>query len=326
MKHLPESMFAKLLHPSGKSGNSTANRNPPLSFETTSLMTSPYRLEMPETQRAPFLFNSPHSGRCYTDDFKQSSHLSPHELRYSEDAYIDLLFADIPAHGLPLMAAHFPRAFLDLNREPYELDATMFNGPLPPFVKTSSPRVGSGLGTIARIVSERREIYHSKLTPEEGLERIELYYKPYHQTLRRQIALTHVNFGYACLIDCHSMPSRVLRNTSPATRPDIILGNRYGSSCHSSITDAARDCLTDLGFKVELNKPYAGGFITQHYGKPLKGLHALQVEIDRSLYMDEESLEPLDRFGEIADLMGRFSLSLQNAISDVLLPQAQAAE
>lgn len=289
-------------------------------------MTSTYRLEMPETQLAPFLFNSPHSGRCYTDDFKRSSRLSPTDLRRSEDAYIDLLFSKVPDYGLPLMAAHFPRAFLDLNREPYELDTTMFTGPLPPFVKTSTPRVGSGLGTIARIVSERQEIYHSKLTPEEGLERIEQYYKPYHKALRRQIALTHVNFGYACLIDCHSMPSRVLRNVNPAIRPDIILGDRYGSSCHSSITEAARQCLTDLGFKVELNKPYAGGFITQHYGKPLKGLHALQIEIDRSLYMNEDSLEPLGQFDEIADLMGRFSSSLQSAVSDALLPQAQAAE
>lgn len=297
-----------------------------MSFEPTSLMTSPYRLEMPQTQLAPFLFNSPHSGRCYTDDFKRSSRLSPTELRRSEDAYIDLLFSKVTAHGLPLMAAHFPRAFLDLNREPFELDPTMFTGPLPPFVKSSTPRVGSGLGTIARIVSERQEIYHSKLSPNEGLERIERYYKPYHQTLRRQIALTHVNFGYACLIDCHSMPSRVLRNVSPAMRPDIILGNRYGSSCHSSITQAAKDCLTELGFKVDLNKPYAGGFITQHYGKPLKGLHALQIEIDRSLYMNEENLEPLGHFEEMAELMGRFSKMLQDAMSDALLPRTQAAE
>ena len=297
-----------------------------MSFEATSQMKHPFRLELPDAQRAPLLFNSPHSGRCYFKEFRKASRLSPMELRNSEDCYVDLLFSKIPHQGIPLMAAHFPRAYLDLNREPYELDPTMFTGPLPPFARTTGPRVGSGLGTIARVVSERQEIYKHKLEPAEALDRIETLYKPYHQTLRRQIALTHVKFGYAALIDCHSMPSRVLQNIKPSQRPDIVLGDRYGTSCHASLALAAKDILTDLGFRVELNKPYAGGFITQHYGRPLKGLHALQIEIDRSLYMDEKSLEPLAHFDELTELFARFGDSLCNSITDVLMPEAAAAE
>ena len=297
-----------------------------MNFKPYSTLEEPFRIEQPEEQLAPFLFSSPHSGRCYTDAFKGASRLSELELRSSEDAYVDNLFSRVPDCGVPLMAAHFPRAFLDLNREPFELDPTMFSGPLPPFVKSSGVRVGSGLGTIARIVSERKEIYRRKLDVEDGLDRIETLYKPYHQALRRQMALTHVKFGYACLIDCHSMPSRVLQNASPSLRPDIILGDRYGTSCHPSLTAAAKSILGHLGFRVDMNRPFAGGFITQHYGRPITGLHALQIEIDRSLYMNEETLEPVDHFGELADLFGRFTDMLIQSASDVLEPAAAAAE
>ena len=297
-----------------------------LSFATSDSLKSAHQIISPLEQTAPFLFDSPHSGRCYTNAFKQASRLTPLELRKSEDAYIDLLFSQAPHHGMPLMAANFPRAFLDLNREPYELDPTMFTAPLPAHARTSGPRVGSGLGTIARIVSERQEIYHSKLDVAEGLERIETLYKPYHQALRRQIAITHVKFGYACLIDCHSMPSRVLQNINTSMRPDVILGDRYGTSCHTSLTQAAKDCLVNLGFRVELNRPYAGGFITQHYGRPVKGLHALQIELDRSLYMNEETMEPLSHFSELVDLFGQFSKALGESASELLHPRAAAAE
>ncbi len=285
-----------------------------------------FLLHQPDKRLGPFLFNSPHSGRCYTQHFKESSRLGELELRRSEDAFVDLLFEKVPEVGLPLLKANFPRAYLDLNREPYELDPSMFDGPLPSFVKSSGARVGSGLGTIARIVAERKEIYKHRIPVEEGLERIETLYKPYHHALRRQMALTHVDFGYACLIDCHSMPSRVLQNTNPAKRPDIILGDRYGTSCHTSLTDAVRGILTHLGFKVEMNRPYAGGFITQHYGRPIKGLHALQIEIDRSLYMNEESFEPVAHFGELVDLFARFSELLMQCESEAFLPEAAAAE
>ena len=297
-----------------------------LKFAPTDNLESPFRVEQPGQHSVPFLFNSPHSGRCYPQDFQQASRLSPAELRSSEDAYVDLLFAKAPDYGIPLMAAHFPRAYLDLNREPYELDPSMFNQPLPPYAKSTGARVGSGLGTIARIVSERKEIYRHRLNLQEGLERIETLYKPYHQVLRRQMAITHVKFGYACLIDCHSMPSRVLKNTNPNIRPEIILGDRYGTSCHASLTSNAKHILTHLGFRVDMNRPYAGGFITQHYGRPAKGLHTLQIEIDRSLYMNEETLEPLPHFDELVERFARFSDLLSQCASDLFLPSATAAE
>ena len=295
-------------------------------FEPTNIPQAPFRIDHPERQLAPFLFNSPHSGRCYSDDFRQSSRLTELELRSSEDAYIDQLFAKVTQCGVPMMVAHFPRAYLDLNREPYELDPTMFSEPLPSYAKSAGPRVGSGLGTIARIVSERKEIYRHKLALQDGLNRIDTLYKPYHQALRRQMALTHVQFGYACLIDCHSMPSRVLQNIKPNQRPDIILGDRYGTSCDQSLTSAAKSILTHLGFKVEMNRPYAGGFITQHYGRPIKGLHALQIEIDRSLYMDEETLLPVGHFDQLVDQFGRFTDLLMQCANDAMRPAAAAAE
>ncbi len=227
---------------------------------------------------------------------------------------------------MPLMKAHFPRAFLDLNREPYELDPSMFTSRLPSYAKTTGPRVGSGLGTIARIVSENKEIYRHRLSLEEGMNRIETLYKPYHQSLRRELALTHVKFGYSCLIDCHSMPSRVFQNSCQRNRPDIVLGDRYGTSCHPSLTNSAKSILQHLGFKVDMNRPYAGGFITQHYGRPLKGLHALQIEIDRGLYMDEQSFQPVSHFNELAELFARFGDLLMQCMNDALFPSADAAE
>ncbi len=302
-------------------GNLSSNK-----FQPTETLDVPFWIERPEQQLAPFIFSSPHSGRCYTAAFKNASRLTELELRSSEDSYIDLLYGKVPESGAPLMAANFPRAYLDLNREPYELDPLIFSDPLPSYAKTSGTRVGSGLGTIARIVAERKEIYRHKLSLQEGLERIETLYKPYHQSLRRELALAHVNFGYACLIDCHSMPARVFQNANPNNRPDIVLGDRYGTSCHPSLLTAAKSIFNHLGLRVEINRPYAGGFITQHYGRPLKGLHALQIEIDRSLYMNEETFEPVPHFDELVDLFGRFSELLMQCASDALYPTAAAAE
>jgi N-formylglutamate amidohydrolase len=297
-----------------------------MDFEQKTTLTEPYTLSRASIQSAPFLFNSPHSGRCYPDHFRQASRLDATQLRRSEDAFTDLLFADLPAMGIPLMAANFPRAYLDLNREPYELDPQMFSEPLPPYAKSQTPRVGSGLGTIARIVSENQEIYTHRLKLSEGLDRIERYYKPYHKTLRHQLARIHVQFGYACLIDCHSMPSRIFRHLPTKQQPDIILGDRYGVSCHTDLTDAAHSILTDLGFNVALNNPYAGGFITQHYGRPAKGLHALQIELNRGLYMDEETIQPNANFAALRNAMAQFSEQLLLSSSHLFRPSKAAAE
>jgi N-formylglutamate amidohydrolase len=297
-----------------------------MDFEQKTDLTEPYSFSRIGFQSAPFLFNSPHSGRCYPDQFRNASKLDATQLRRSEDSFIDLLFSDLPSKGIPLMAANFPRAFLDLNREPYELDPQMFKEPLPSYAKSQTPRVGSGLGTIARIVSENQEIYKHKMSLDQALDRIERYYKPYHKMLRHQLARIHVQFGYACLIDCHSMPSRIFRHLPPAQQPDIVLGDRYGIACHSDLTEAAYSILTDLGFNVALNNPYAGGFITQHYGRPAKGLHALQIELNRALYMNEETIQPGTDFAAIQKAMANFSEQLLLCSSHLFRPTKAAAE
>ncbi|MBA5777325.1 N-formylglutamate amidohydrolase [Stappia sp. F7233] len=262
--------------------------------------TPAYEILAPSRLRLPFVFNSPHSGRCYPLNFLNASKLEAPAIRRSEDAYVDELFMPAVARGAPLVRAHFPRAFLDVNREPYELDPKMFEDRLPAYANIRSIRVAGGLGTIARIVGEAQEIYRGRLCINEVLSRIETIYKPYHRTLRRLLAETHVTFGYAVLIDCHSMPSTI-RNADGGRRPDFILGDRYGTSCSASLVDAAFESLNAMGYAVSRNKPYAGGFITEHYGRPAKGLHALQIEVNRGLYMDEQSMEKSEGFQRLAN-------------------------
>ncbi len=248
-------------------------------------------VDLPDEQTVPFVFNSPHSGRYYPSDFLESTCLDKSEIRRSEDLLVDRLFAPIVKLGAPLVSAVYPRAYLDVNREPYELDPKMFAGRLPTYANVRSLRVAGGLGTIPRVVSDAANIYKGPLPVEEALLRIERIYRPYHDTLRRLLAHTHVSFGLAILIDCHSMPSNV-RGGPARVRPDFVLGDRFGASCMPELTDCASDTLQRLGYTVCRNKPYAGGFITEHYGRPARGLHALQLEINRGLYMDEYRLEP----------------------------------
>jgi N-formylglutamate amidohydrolase len=250
----------------------------------------------------PLVFNSPHSGRRYPDSFLAASRLNKQTIRRSEDTYVDELFLPAAERGAPLLRANFPRAWLDVNREPYELDPRMFSGELPPFANTRSPRAASGLGTIPRIVSESEEIYAAPLPVGEVLARIEAVYRPYHQTLRDLMTRTQAQFGYAILVDCHSMPSAV-RSTQVRRRPDFVVGDRHGMSCAATLVDAAMNCLGSAGFVVARNKPYAGGFITEHYGRPRQGLHAIQIEINRGLYMDEQTLEKSHRFRLIQEIL-----------------------
>jgi N-formylglutamate amidohydrolase len=259
----------------------------------------PYTLVEPQHQRVPFVFNSPHSGRNYRPQFLSQSRLDRAAIRKSEDFRVDELFSGALQHGCPILAANFPRAFLDVNREPYELDPAMFSGPLPAFANTRSVRVAGGLGTIARIVSETEEIYASRLAVAEGMERIDTIYKPYHAALRGLVNRTKARFGHAVLVDCHSMPS-MRDGSGRRARPDFVLGDRFGTSCAPQITWAACEFLAELGYDVEINKPYAGGFITEHYGRPQSGFHAIQVEINRGIYMDEATLAKNAQFDRIA--------------------------
>ena len=267
----------------------------------------PFVLSEPAAQTIPFVFNAPHAGAIYPASFLASSRLDAVALRRSEDAYVDELFAPVTELGAPLMAARFPRAYLDLNREPYELDSRMFDGRLPPFANTRSMRVAGGLGTIPRIVADGQEIYHSRLAVDEALHRIEWLYKPYHRVLRQLLRRTAELFGHAVLIDCHSMPSSSVTRDD-GSKADIVLGDRYGTSCASPLIDLVEAALRARGYTVTRNKPYAGGFITEHYGEPASGRHALQVEINRALYMDERSMVKRSGFAVLAeDLFGAFA-------------------
>ncbi|SFB63337.1 N-formylglutamate deformylase [Rhizobium sp. NFR07] len=274
-----------------------------------------FEVREPVAQTIPFVFNSPHSGRHYPADLIANSNLDSLSIRRSADHYVDELFADAPELGAPLLAAHFPRAYLDVNREPYELDPRMFDGPLPPYVNIGSMRVAGGLGTIPRIVAENMEIYRKRLSVEEGLARIEAIYKPYHTCLRRLIARTHARFGLAILIDCHSMPGNI-RLSGSELRPDFIIGDRYGTSASAELSRAALDFLDGMGFSAVRNKPYAGGFITEHYGRPVRGLHALQIEINRALYVDETTLEKKREFPVIAAALSTFMRQMAEYVGD----------
>ncbi len=278
----------------------------------------PCEILLPPEQTVPFVFNSPHSGRRYPEDFLAATSLDANEIRRSEDFLVEQLFASVVDLGAPLMSAVYPRAYLDVNREPYELDPKMFAGRLPSFANVRSLRVAGGLGTIPRVVSDSAIIYRAPLSVEEALWRIDRIYRPYHDTLRRLLAQTHAAFGVAVLIDCHSMPSNV-RGSAGRSRPDFVLGDRFGTSCAPGLTDAATETLSAMGYSVCRNKPYAGGFITEHYGRPARGLHALQLEINRGLYMDEQRIDANRGFDHLA-------ADLQKLASELIAAFAGAGE
>jgi N-formylglutamate deformylase len=285
----------------------------------------PFEVAEPAALSGPVVCNSPHSGRSYPSRFLAQSRLDLATLRRSEDTFVDELFSDVVKFGVPMMRAHFPRAFLDVNREPYELDPRMFDGRLPAFANTRSLRVAGGLGTIARVVGDAREIYDRRLPVDEALGRIELFYKPYHRALRRLIVNAQRGFGSAVLVDCHSMPSNASgRDERP--RADIVLGDRYGTSCAPSVTDVIEEALREFGYMVLRNKPYAGGFITEHYGDPGAGLHAVQIEINRALYMDEREYRKSSRFDAVRTDLSRMISRLAQATARGIEPLRDAAE
>ncbi|NCG09689.1 MAG: N-formylglutamate amidohydrolase [Alphaproteobacteria bacterium] len=261
-----------------------------------------------------WLITSPHSGHYYPRDFILKSKLDSQQLRLSEDMHIDALLADAPQAGASLLSATYPRAYVDLNREPYELDASMFSDPLPDYVNKDSTRVLGGLGTIAKIVTERLEIYDRPLVFSEAEQRIEKIYFPFHTCLKQQIETARDFWGKAYLLDVHSMPSNAVRKYKggKSGSVDFVLGNRHGRSCDADIYDVVYDFLTDAGYYVEKNKPYAGGYITEHYGNPSEGFHTLQLEVNRKLYMNETSYDLLGNSDEIRNLFSDLVSTLIN--------------
>ena len=248
---------------------------------------------VPDRQISPVVFASPHSGIEYPADFVTNSPLDLLALRKSEDAFVDVIFSEAPNYGMPLISALFPRAFVDPNREPFELDPGMFEETLPDYVNTQSSRVHAGLGTIARVVSSGQKIYSKKLKFKDVAERIDTNYRPYHRQLRRLLDDTRQTYGCYLLIDCHSMPSIGGPHDPDAgkRRPDIVLGNCFSTSCNEKVISIIEKVFLELGYDVARNKPFAGGFSTRHYGDPHQGCHAIQIEINRELYMDERTIK-----------------------------------
>jgi len=251
----------------------------------------PVLVDRPAAQTTPLVFTSPHSGRCYPAAFLAASRLDALGLRRSEDSFVDELFAAAAEFGAPLVRATFPRAWCDPNREAWELDPAMFADTLPGWVNLTSPRATAGLGTIARVVASGEAIYREKLRFAEAEQRIEHCWKPFHETILALVERTRAVFGECVLIDCHSMPSQVPAGGRVDRPADIVLGDAHGTSCAPRIIRFVERRLIDLGYRVRRNDPYAGGFITRHYGRPRDNVHALQIEIARDLYMDEARFE-----------------------------------
>jgi N-formylglutamate amidohydrolase len=264
---------------------------------------------------APLVFSSPHSGDVYPPGFVAASRLDPVMLRRSEDAFVDELFAAAPEAGAALLKARFPRALVDPNREPYELDPAMFADDLPAWVNRSSPRVGAGLGTIARVVANGAEIYRGKLDFAEAEARIERLYRPYHAALAALLDESAARFGHVLLIDCHSMPAvgGPMDRDPGKRRVDFVLGDAHGTSCAPAVIDWVESFLRRLGYTVTRNDPFAGGFITRHYGRPSSRRHALQIEVNRRLYMDEEHVQRIPGMARLTEHLAEFIRALAAA-------------
>lgn len=256
-----------------------------------------FSLKSPKQRTTCAVFASPHSGRQYPAAFLRQSVLSEREIRSSEDAYVDILFGAAPLFGAPLLAANAPRAYVDLNRGADELDPALVRD-VPK--SSSNPRISSGLGVIPRVVANGRAIYRGKIDRSEAICRLNRVWHPYHACLDRLVQESCSMFGRAILVDCHSMPHEAIEVAGRhGCRPDVVLGDRYGASASRHIVDQMEEAFVAAGLTVARNAPFAGAFTAQHYGRPSRGQHVVQVEIDRSLYMNEATLEPTESFDEV---------------------------
>ena len=285
----------------------------------------PFDLTVPARQSSPLILASPHSGRTYPEEFVKQSCLAEVILRQSEDCFIDRLVAGGPKQGAPLLSALFPRVFVDPNREATELDQDMFAERLALPVNATSPRVLAGLGVIPRLAANEQEIYGTKLPQAEAERRLDLFYRPYHRALGEMIAATKRDFGLCVLLDCHSMPSAGAWMDGLHSRQridvDYVLGDCFGASCAERVTAAAEAILSERGAKVRRNNPYSGGYVAQSYGRPAQGVHVLQIEINRALYMSEATLEPTQGFTAVQETL----MVLIERMSNAALQLAQAA-
>jgi len=281
---------------------------------------SPFEVVEPGEIETPIVLDSPHSGSRYPRKFLEASRLDPMTLRRSEDCFVDELVAPCVSIGSPLLRARFPRAYLDVNREPYELDPQMFEGRLPDFANTRSLRVAAGLGAIPRVVGDAQPIYRGPIPVAEGLARIAALHRPYHARLAALVERARERFGFAILLDCHSMPS----SSVDGGGCDIVLGDRFGSSAAGWVLDTLEQTLRASGLGVRRNKPYAGGYITERHGAPTQGRHAVQIEINRALYMDERRIVKLEKAEDLAKALLNMARALAARVAG--LGRALAAE
>jgi len=246
-------------------------------------------IETPSIWVAGVIFASPHSGSIYPADLLKRSRLSAHQLRRNEDIFVDHLFHSAVEAGAPLLRALFPRAMVDVNRAATELPDHWANllEDHPTLPKTA--RAAAGLGVIPTYLSESLPIYTRRPSEIDVERRLTQLYHPYHTALADLIKETKTRFGRALLVDCHSMPGFAPMGSR---RPDIILGDRFGTSCHSDTLMHFQDLFKQAGYSVGINYPYAGGYTTSHYGRPTLGVEAIQIEINRDLYVNPVTLVP----------------------------------
>ena len=272
-----------------------------------------FHLAAADPPPTPLVFASPHSGQLYPAEMLAAVAVEPRTLRRSEDALVDTMITPTAAAGAAVITARYGRAWMDLNRAPWELDPAMFSDDLPDFARGRSARVAAGLGAIARLAAEGREIYARKLTFAEARARVEGTHRPYHDALDRLLARARATHGMAVLIDWHSMPEAAARTAVTARHGkgcDIVLGDRFGASCTRKLTDLVERELEGMGYHVARNAPYAGGYTTEHYGRPASRTHALQIEISRALYLNENTLEPTEGLATLTADIGKLAVRL----------------
>lgn len=266
----------------------------------------------------PIVLSSPHSGRDFPQEFLQNSCRSESELRSSEDSFVDALIIDASNAGIPLISMNIPRTFVDVNRDKIEIDDSMFFDKVPSVDAVGSRRCRVGLGVIHRIVAQNKPIYDGLISYQEVLERIKFVYEPYHKRLKQLIDKCQKKFGFCLLVDCHSMPSKICNIMNEVKPVEFCISNLFDESCPEQISQFIGSLLSQKGYRVEFNRPYAGAFITFNYCQPRKNIHTLQLEINRSLYMDEFVYKKNDNFQTISTnisesliALGKFLLDFQ---------------
>jgi|BEDMetMinimDraft_2_1075160.scaffolds.fasta_scaffold01815_2 N-formylglutamate amidohydrolase len=279
----------------------------------------PFRVEGPLPPPFPLLLTSPHSGRFYPPDFLSAARLDLARLRRSEDAFVDAIAAAGPPLGIPLLAGHYARVYCDVNRERWELDPDMFADPLPDFVTTATPKLAAGLGTLPKLAARGEPIYREKLPFSEAERRVRGVWEPFHAELAALIEMIRKAHGGVVLLDCHSMPELSLAGLPPA---DIVLGDAHGQSADPSLVGRLAALFTAQGLRVRRNHPYAGGYITRHYGRPAAGVHVVQIEMARRLYMDEQTLSAHAGLARLRTLFGDVLAKLRREI-EAWLPSPQ---